>query len=47
MTKEEQEKENLIKYLEELIEECFRSGDCRNLKTLEEVLDRVKKGKYE
>lgn len=43
----EQNIKNLIKYLEELIEECFRSGDCRNLKLLEGTLDRVKEGKYE
>lgn len=31
--------EKAIKYLEEEIAECFRSGDCRNLKIYEEILN--------
>lgn len=36
-----QQKE-FIKYLEDEIEECFRSGDCRELKTFQNILQKYK-----
>ena len=39
--KETQQKE-FIKYLEDEIEECFRSGDCRELKTFQNILQKYK-----
>ena len=38
---EAQQKE-FIKYLEDEIEECFRSGDCRELKTFQNILQKYK-----
>ena len=38
---ETQQKE-FIKYLEDEIEECFRSGDCRELKTFQNILQKYK-----
>ena len=38
---ENQQKE-FIKYLEDEIEECFSSGDCRELKTFQNILQKNK-----
>ena len=38
-----EKKQELITYLKEEIEECYRSGDCRLLKTLQEILSKIEK----
>ena len=40
---EHEKKQELITYLKEEIEECYRSGDCRPLKTLQEILSKIEK----
>ena len=39
-----EKEQELITYLKEEIEECYRSGDCRPLKTLQEILSKIEKG---
>lgn len=38
-----EKEQELITYLKEEIEECYRSGDCRPLKTLQEILSKLEK----
>ena len=38
-----EKEQELITYLKEEIEECYRSGDCRPLKTLQEILSKIEK----
>lgn len=40
-----EKEQELITYLKEEIEECYRSGDCRPLKTLQEILSKIEKRK--
>ncbi len=37
------EKQEIIDYLKEKIEECYISGDCRPLKELKEILSKIEK----